>query len=43
MKFSKAEIDAIITASPRTFVPLDKLVLSEDHCGGFGFSDSRIS
>lgn len=31
MKFSKAEVDAIIEASPRTFVPFDKLVLSEDH------------
>ncbi|MBS0449256.1 MAG: ParB N-terminal domain-containing protein [Proteobacteria bacterium] len=31
MKFSKAEVDAIIEASPRTFVPYNKLVLSEDH------------
>ena len=31
MKFSKAEVDAIIEASPRTFVPFNKLVLSEDH------------
>lgn len=31
MKLSKAEIDAIIEASPRTFVPFNKLVLSEDH------------
>ncbi|MFY9328585.1 MAG: ParB/RepB/Spo0J family partition protein, partial [Georgfuchsia sp.] len=31
MKFSKAEIDAIIAASPRTFIPLDKLILSEDY------------
>lgn len=31
MKFSKAEVDAIIEASPRTFVPFSKLVLSEDH------------
>ncbi|MDP1691904.1 MAG: ParB/Srx family N-terminal domain-containing protein [Burkholderiaceae bacterium] len=28
MKFSKAEIDAVIAASPRTTVPLNKLVLS---------------
>lgn len=31
MKFSKAEVDAIIEASPRTFVPFNRLVLSEDH------------
>ena len=31
MKFSKAEVEAIIEASPRTFVPFNKLVLSEDH------------
>ena len=31
MKFSKAEVDAIIEASPRTFVPFNKLALSEDH------------
>jgi ParB family chromosome partitioning protein len=30
MKFSKAEIDAVIAASPRTTVPLNKLVLSEE-------------
>ena len=30
MKFSKTEIDAIITASPRTFVPFNTLVLSEE-------------
>ena len=29
MKFSKTEIDAIIAASPRTFVPFNKLALSE--------------
>ena len=28
MKFSKAEIDAVIAASPRTTVPFNKLVLS---------------
>lgn len=31
MKISKAEVEAIIEASPRTFVPFNKLVLSEDH------------
>ena len=31
MKFSKAEVDAIIEASPRTFVPFNKLELSEEH------------
>ena len=31
MKFSKAEIEAIIAASPRKFVPLNKLVLSKDY------------
>lgn len=30
MKFSKAEIEAVIAASPRTTVPLNKLVLSEE-------------
>lgn len=31
MKYSKAEIEAVIAASPRTFVPLNRLVLSADH------------
>ncbi len=31
MKLSKAEVDAIIAASPRTFVPFNKLVLSADY------------
>ena len=31
MKFTKAEIDAIIEASPRTFAPFNKLVLSQDY------------
>lgn len=31
MKFTKAEIDAIVEASPRTFVPFNKLVLSQDY------------
>lgn len=30
MKYSKSEIDAVIAAAPRSFVPLDKLVLSAD-------------
>jgi ParB family chromosome partitioning protein len=30
VKFSKAEIDAVIAASPRTTVPLNRLVLSEE-------------
>ena len=30
MKFSKAEIDAVIAASPRTTVPLNKLVLCDE-------------
>ena len=43
MKFSKAEIDAIITASPRTFVPLDKLVLSEDYQARSAGSTPKMS
>jgi ParB family chromosome partitioning protein len=31
VKFSEAEVDTIIEASPRTFVPFNKLVLFEDH------------
>lgn len=31
MKFSKAEVEAIIAASTRKFVPLNKLVLSKDY------------
>jgi len=31
MKFSKAEIDAVIAASPRLTVPFSKLVLSQDY------------
>ena len=30
MKFSKAEVEAIIEAAPRTFIPFNKLVRSED-------------
>ena len=28
MKLSKQELDAVIAASPRTFVPFNKLVIS---------------
>ncbi len=31
MKFSKAEIEAVIEASPRTTVPFNKLILSDTH------------
>lgn len=31
MKYSKAEVEAVIAASPRSFVPLNKLILSADH------------
>lgn len=43
MKFTKAEIDAIIEASPRTFVPFNKLVLSEDHQARNGGSTPKMS
>ena len=43
MKFSKAEIDAIIEASPRTFVPFNKLVLSEDYQARTGGSTPKMS
>lgn len=43
MKLSKAEVDAIIAASPRTFVPLNKLVLSEDYQARAGGSTSKLS
>ena len=43
MKFTKAEIDAIIEASPRTFVPFNKLVLSEDHQARSGGSAPKMS
>lgn len=43
MKFTKAEIDAIIAASPRTFVPFNKLVLSEDHQARSGGSTPKMS
>jgi ParB family chromosome partitioning protein len=41
MKFTKAEIDAIIEASPRTFVPFNKLVLSQDYQARAGGSTRR--
>ena len=31
MKLSQAEVDALIEAAPRTLVPFNKLVLSQDH------------
>lgn len=43
MKFTKAEIDAIIEASPRTFVPFNKLVLSEEHQARVGGSTPAMS
>ena len=43
MKFSKAEIDAIIEASPRTFVPFNKLVLSETYQARTGGSTPKMS
>ncbi len=43
MKFSKAEIDAIIAASPRTFVPFNKLILSEDHQARSAGSTPKMS
>lgn len=43
MKFSKAEIDAIIEASPRTLVPFNKLVLSETYQARAGGSTPKMS
>lgn len=43
MKFSKAEIDAIIAASPRIFVPLDKLILSADYQARSAGSTQQLS
>ncbi|MES2091823.1 MAG: ParB/Srx family N-terminal domain-containing protein, partial [Pseudomonadota bacterium] len=43
MKFTKAEIDAVIAASPRTTVPLNKLVLSVDYQVRPGGSTSKLS
>jgi ParB family chromosome partitioning protein len=43
MKLSKAEVDAIIAASPRTFVPFNKLFLSEDYQARTGGSTPKLS
>ena len=43
MKFTKAEIDAIIEASPRTFVPFNKLVLSQDYQARAGGSTPKLN
>mgnify|MGYP000499898140 CR=1 FL=1 len=43
MKFSKAEVDAIIEASPRTFVPFNKLVLSQDYQARAGGNTPKMS
>lgn len=43
MKLSKAEVDAIIAASPRTFVPFNKLVLSQDYQARTGGSTPKLS
>ena len=43
MKFSKAEIDEIIAASPRTFIPLNKLILSKDHQARSGGSTPKMT
>ncbi|MBL8439025.1 MAG: ParB N-terminal domain-containing protein [Zoogloeaceae bacterium] len=43
MKFTKAEIDAIIEASPRTFVAFDKLVLSKAYQARAGGSTPKMS
>ena len=42
MKLSKAEIDAIIAASPRTTVPFNKLVLSASYQARPRDSKSRL-
>ena len=43
MKFTKAEIDAIVEASPRTFVPFNKLVLSQDYQARAGGSTPKLN
>ncbi|WP_265942206.1 ParB/RepB/Spo0J family partition protein [Dechloromonas sp. A34] len=43
MKFTQAEIDAIIEASPRTFVPFNKLVLSQDYQARAGGNTPKMS
>lgn len=43
MKFSKAEIEAVIEASPRTTVPFNKLILSDTYQVRPGGSTSKMS
>lgn len=43
MKFSKAEIEAVIEASPRTTVPFNKLILSETYQARSAGSTSKMS
>lgn len=43
MKFSKAEIEAVIAASPRTSVPFNKLILSQDYQVRASGSTSKLS
>ena len=43
MKFTKAEIDAIIEASPRTCVSFNKLVLSQDYQARAGGSTPKLN
>ena len=43
MKFSKAEIDAAIAASPRTTVPFNKLVLSPGYQARPAGTTSKLS
>ena len=43
MKFSKAEIEAVIAASPRTTVPFNKLILSQDYQVRPSGSTSKMS
>ena len=43
MKFSKAEIEAVIEASPRTTVPFNKLILSDTYQARSAGSTSKMS
>ena len=43
IKISKAEIDAVIAASPRTTVPFNKLVLSPGYQARLAGTTSRLS
>ena len=43
MKFSKAEIEAVIEASPRTTVPFNKLILSDTYQARLAGSTSKMS